>query len=135
MRHDARGTRHGAVSGAGPKADSDDDDKHYDAVIVMGGDGIVHEALNGLLGPPHQQRCCQQQVASPPPLLGVIGCGTSNGLASSLAHAAHEHSDRLAHAFLIAKGATVAADLAEYCCSVSSSSSSSYWGRQQQQQQ
>jgi sphingosine kinase len=72
-----------------------------DGIIVMGGDGILHEALNGFHSP-----------HSIPIPIGIIGCGTSNGLASSLTHAANEANGILQDVFLIAKGHTIPADLA-----------------------
>ena len=103
----------------------------FDAIVTMGGDGILHEALNGLLPPPKENVLSNNNnnndnassVVAPHssssrrirPTVGVIGCGTANGLAASLCHAAQEtSSDILTHAFLIAKGQTVTADLSEY---------------------
>lgn len=88
----------------------------FDAVVTMGGDGIVHEALNGLMLR-NSHTGIKSNHKTQLPAIGVIGCGTANGLASSLVAAAGESvpsSDILTHAFLIAKGETVPADLAEY---------------------
>ena len=91
----------------------------FDAVIVMGGDGIVHEVLNGLR-PGASSSDGDNNNNNDDDLLqklpvGVIGCGTANGLASSLSHASGEPtSDVLSNAFLIAKGKTLDADLSEY---------------------
>ena len=75
----------------------------YGAIIAMGGDGIVHEIVQGLYTKWQQQQ--QQQESQQPASknsknttmalrnafqdikLGVIGCGTANGLAKSLLHA------------------------------------------------
>ena len=54
----------------------------YDAVLCLGGDGVLHEMLQG----------CQARSDYPLVLqtlrLGVVGCGTGNGLAKSLTYAA-----------------------------------------------
>lgn len=46
----------------------------YDVVIALGGDGIIHEVVNGLMGIPDQDR----------PVLGVIPMGTGNDFARTL---------------------------------------------------
>jgi YegS/Rv2252/BmrU family lipid kinase len=46
----------------------------YERVIVMGGDGTVHEAVNGLMQLPPEQR----------PVLGIVPVGTGNDFAHSL---------------------------------------------------
>lgn len=46
----------------------------YSAVVVLGGDGLVHEAVNGLMSLPARQR----------PALGVIPAGSGNDYARSL---------------------------------------------------
>lgn len=46
----------------------------YDAVITLGGDGVTHEAVNGLMRIPEEQR----------PALGVIPAGSGNDYARSL---------------------------------------------------
>ncbi|ANE21911.1 diacylglycerol kinase [Denitrobacterium detoxificans] len=47
---------------------------HYDAVVTLGGDGVVHETINGLMRLPEELR----------PALGVIPAGTGNDYARSL---------------------------------------------------
>lgn len=86
---------------------------HYDGIVVMGGDGSLHEVLNGIC-----QRHDAHHILSKTPI-GIIGCGTANGLATSLAHAAtyHEtslHRSVVSDAFYIAKGSTAAVDLSSY---------------------
>ena len=46
----------------------------FQTVIVLGGDGIVHESVNGLMKLPKEQR----------PVLGVIPCGNGDDFARSL---------------------------------------------------
>lgn len=47
---------------------------HFDTVFVLGGDGIVHEAVNGLMQIPEEHR----------PVLGVLPAGQGNDFARSL---------------------------------------------------
>ena len=49
-------------------------DQGYDMVIAMGGDGTVHEVVNGLMQIPEEQR----------PLLGVVPVGSGNDFAHSI---------------------------------------------------
>jgi hypothetical protein len=78
----------------------------YGAIIAMGGDGIVHEILQGLYTK-WQQAAQSSNAASTTTTtslaslrdafqnlkIGVIGCGTSNGLAKTLLHASEvKHS-------------------------------------------
>jgi sphingosine kinase len=76
----------------------------YGALVLMGGDGIIHEVLNGM-----QQR---SDIKLPP--IGVIGCGTANGMATTLTYASQERYGVTDETFLIAKGRTVEADLSNY---------------------
>jgi Diacylglycerol kinase catalytic domain len=83
----------------------------YDAVVLLGGDGILHEVLNGLRERSDAGRLLQHMQRIP---IGMVGCGTSNGLATSLTHAAGEASGVVQNTFLIAKGRTIQADVASY---------------------
>jgi Diacylglycerol kinase catalytic domain len=83
----------------------------YDAVVLLGGDGILHEVLNGLRERSDSGRLLQHMQHIP---IGIVGCGTSNGLATSLTHAAGEVSGVVQDTFLIAKGRTIQADVASY---------------------
>lgn len=47
-------------------------DRNFDLVVSMGGDGTLHETINGLLGQPHR------------PTLGVVPMGTVNDFARAL---------------------------------------------------
>jgi len=69
----------------------------YDAVIAMGGDGTVHEVVNGLMQVPENRR----------PILGVVPVGSGNDFAHSIGLPKHpDHA--LAHAL---KGEPSAIDL------------------------
>lgn len=46
----------------------------YDTVLVLGGDGVIHEAVSGLMQLPREER----------PTLGVIPCGNGNDYARTL---------------------------------------------------
>jgi sphingosine kinase len=52
----------------------------YDGFFVMGGDGIIHEVLQGI-----RKRADANQLLKKLKM-GAIGCGTSNGLAASILH-------------------------------------------------
>lgn len=84
---------------------------HYQGLVIMGGDGTVHEVLNGIRTRPDATALLTKLLP-----LGVVGCGTANGLATSLSHAAaaSETYGACTDAFWIAKGHTVAADLSTY---------------------
>jgi diacylglycerol kinase family enzyme len=61
--------------------DSANDISTYDAVIAMGGDGILSEILTGL------RARNDYDVLMNTFKFGIVGCGTSNGLAASLLYA------------------------------------------------
>lgn len=48
--------------------------EEFDTVVIAGGDGSIHQAVNGLMKIPTQKR----------PLLGILPVGTANDLASAL---------------------------------------------------
>lgn len=56
------------------------DIERYDGVICMSGDGLIHEILQGIRNRPDANHVLKTLK------LGVIGCGTSNGLAKSILH-------------------------------------------------
>lgn len=94
------------------------DISHYDALILMGGDGIIHEVINGI-----EQRIDKDMIYQTIKL-GIIGCGTANGMASSIAYASHERYGVINETFLIVKGYTARIDLSKYEILTKSSSSS-----------
>ena len=55
----------------------------YDAIISMGGDGLLSEIMNGLKSRDDFENIAKELK------FGIIGCGTCNGLAASLLYAAN----------------------------------------------
>lgn len=55
----------------------------YDAIIAVGGDGILFEILQGLWKRPDREELLKKLR------FGIIGCGTCNGLAKSISHASN----------------------------------------------
>jgi sphingosine kinase len=84
------------------------DISQYDGVIAIGGDGIVHEIFQGLSSRSDFEEICHKLK------LGVIGAGTGNGLAKSLAHSSEQECAPLDSIFLAAKGNSSWMDLANY---------------------
>jgi hypothetical protein len=64
-----------------PKDSETLDLSEYDGIVAIGGDGIIHEIMQGIYG----RSDCQELLKKFK--LGHVGAGTSNGLAMSLAHA------------------------------------------------
>jgi len=69
----------------------------YDGIVIVSGDGLVHEVFNGLAS-----RADASQVLQVP--LGHIPGGSGNGLCSSILRSAGEHYGLLDASFVIAKG-------------------------------
>lgn len=86
----------------------DFDVDHYDGLIVVGGDGVIHEALQGIRQRPDAEAVLKKLK------LGVVGGGTSNGLAKSILHESNELYSPLESTFMICKGQTCSLDLSEY---------------------
>ncbi|MEM8827974.1 MAG: diacylglycerol kinase family protein [Cyanobacteria bacterium P01_G01_bin.19] len=76
-----------------------------DGLIVVGGDGTVHDAIAGLMSRPDWQKAIELP-------LGIIPGGTGNGLSKSLLESAGEAYNPLSAAFLISKGKQQNLDLA-----------------------
>ncbi len=68
-----------------------------DGLMVVGGDGTVHDVINGLMERPDAATAIQTPI-------GVIPAGTGNGLCQSLLAEAGEPYDVLSAGFAIAKG-------------------------------
>lgn len=54
--------------------------ERYRGIIVAAGDGLFYEVLNGIMEREDWHRICQQMP------LGIIPCGSGNGLAKSISH-------------------------------------------------
>jgi sphingosine kinase len=67
-----------------------------DGIILVGGDGSIHEAINGLMN----RSDWQTAILKP---IGIIPAGTGNGLAKTLLEISGEPDDPLSAAFLITK--------------------------------
>jgi sphingosine kinase len=76
-----------------------------DGLVIIGGDGTIYEALNGLL---HRGETETKKMPIP---IGVIPGGTSNGLAKSILERAGELYDPIGAAFLIVRGRIGTIDL------------------------
>jgi len=101
----------------------------YDGIVSMGGDGNLHEILQGI-----KAREDAEDVLKNVPF-GVIGCGSSNGFAKTLLFPSKEHCNPLESTFYIAKGQTKPIDLSEHTVTSSndittlkSSPTKSYYG-------
>lgn len=68
-----------------------------DGLVVVGGDGTVHDVINGLM----QRADATTAIQTP---IGVIPAGTGNGLCQSLLAQAGEPYDAISAGFAIAKG-------------------------------
>ena len=77
-----------------------------DGLVIVGGDGTVHDAIAGLMSRPDWETAIKLP-------LGIIPSGTGNGLSKSLLQLAEETYDPLNAAFLIAKGKQQSLDLIE----------------------
>lgn len=79
--------------------------KKTDGLVIVGGDGTIHDAIAGLMS-----RGDRETAIKLP--LGTIPGGTGDGLAKSLLSSAGESYNPLNAAFLIAKGRQKSLDLA-----------------------
>ena len=81
----------------------------YQGVVLMGGDGIIHEFFNGIMEREDASDVLDRVV------VGIVGCGTCNGFATTVALASGEGAyGPLTEAFLVAKGRTGRMDLSRY---------------------
>ena len=79
--------------------------KKVDGLIIVGGDGTIHDAIAGLMSRPDNDAAINLPI-------GVIPGGTGNGLCRSLLESAGESYDPVNAAFVIAKGRQQSFDLA-----------------------
>ncbi|KAL3791593.1 hypothetical protein HJC23_012183 [Cyclotella cryptica] len=84
------------------------DISEYNAIIAMGGDGILFEIMQGI-----HARADEKELFAKLKF-GIIGCGTSNGLAKSILHWSGENYGPLESIFQICKGSTAPLDIASY---------------------
>ncbi|MBE9041893.1 sphingosine kinase [Oscillatoriales cyanobacterium LEGE 11467] len=75
-----------------------------DGLVVVGGDGTVHEAINGLMRRSDWKRAIEIPI-------GTIPAGTGNGLCKTVLEIAGEPDDAVSAAFAIAKGNVRSFDL------------------------
>ena len=85
------------------------DISEYDAIIALGGDGIVYEIMQGI-----HARSDEEQILSKLKF-GIVPCGTCNGLAKSILYWS-DNADYtpIESAMIICKGHTKKLDLATY---------------------
>lgn len=84
------------------------DVSEYDGMVIIGGDGTIHEVINGI-----QQRAdCDTLWKTLK--IGVVGCGTGNGLATSIAYASQEAYGPIGETLIICKGQTTFSDISTY---------------------
>ena len=77
-----------------------------DGLVIVGGDGTIHDAIAGLMS----REDSDTAIKIP---LGIIPGGTGNGLCKSLLSAAGESYDPMNAAFIIARGRQQSFDLAQ----------------------
>ena len=72
-----------------------DDVTSYDGLIIIGGDGLLSEVVNGLMERPDADTVLKRVK------IGLVGCGTANGVAASLAKHAKEVDDLMTNLFMM----------------------------------
>ncbi|MEM7594114.1 MAG: diacylglycerol kinase family protein [Cyanobacteria bacterium P01_A01_bin.83] len=77
-----------------------------DGLVIVGGDGTIHNAIAGLMGRPDRDTAIKLP-------LGIIPGGTGNGFCKTLLAQSHETYEPLNAAFLIVKGKQQSFDLAQ----------------------
>ncbi len=84
---------------------------HVDGFVVVGGDGTVHELINGLMTHPdvvhpasgiYPESLGRSEAITKP--IGIIPAGTGNGLGKTILSLSQEAYDPINAAFIIAKG-------------------------------
>lgn len=76
-----------------------------DGLAIVGGDGTIHEVINGLTS----RADWEEAILTP---IGTIPAGTSNGLSKTLSETSGEPYDPMSATFTIAKGKVRSLDLA-----------------------
>jgi sphingosine kinase len=95
----------------------------YDGVLAGGGDGMMHEVLQGVLGRPDGASVAAALT------VGVLPLGSGNGMSASLCAAAGLPFSLSNATLLIAKNHRSPLDVASVFCRGGSSSASILWGR------
>lgn len=80
----------------------------YEAIVTMGGDGILFEVMQGIHQRPDSMEILKHIS------FGILGTGTSNGLMKSILHESQEPYGVLEMSFLICKGRVTPMDLSTY---------------------
>nr|CCA18532.1 sphingosine kinase putative [Albugo laibachii Nc14] len=79
----------------------------YDCVVIVSGDGLIHEFFQGL----QEREDCTDAIKQP---LGVIPGGTGNGLCVSNCFRGNESFDAIGAAYIVVKGKASPLDLTMY---------------------
>jgi len=69
-----------------------------DGVVIVSGDGLLYEVVNGLMSRPDWLEAVQRIT------IGTIAGGSGNGMAASLCYVSREANELVNQAFLIVKG-------------------------------
>jgi len=108
MQEDYRSSNDDDNGGAVEMEEEGTDVAEYDGVVAMGGDGILYEMMQTLWTRTDSEELMDRLR------VGIVGCGTSNGLAKGLLYRSGEKYDALESTFLICKGNTSKMDLSSY---------------------
>jgi hypothetical protein len=84
------------------------DISEYDGLVLVGGDGMIHEVINGIMARDDHESVLSKLKC------GIVGCGTANGFATSLCRESNEKYGPINETYMICKGRSVAADLSRY---------------------
>eukprot|EP00947_MAST-08B_sp_MAST-8B-sp1_P005332 g5332.t1 len=84
-----------------------DDLYKYDAIVALGGDGLLYEVVQGLCQRPDPAKAIKVN-------LGVVPCGSGNGLAKSVSYEAGESFGVASSAFVNCKGRALPLDIMLY---------------------
>uniref|UniRef100_A0A7S4DHB1 DAGKc domain-containing protein n=2 Tax=Lotharella globosa TaxID=91324 RepID=A0A7S4DHB1_9EUKA len=79
----------------------------YESVLIVSGDGLVMEYLNGIMA----RKDWEQAISKP---FGILPAGSGNGLSASIRQVSDEPMDPTSAAFLVAKGQTRPLDLVSF---------------------
>ncbi|CDW82761.1 sphingosine kinase 1 [Stylonychia lemnae] len=80
----------------------------YDGIVTVSGDGLIHEAVNGIFQNKEKDQILDQGLS-----FGIIPSGTSNGFCKSITENIEEECNIEVASFLIARGRKRRIDLTE----------------------